>query len=109
MSCFYVVSTCPYHFRLTNSGEMWAGTLYHGSKPKNVKEFKSLGWAKKAAEKAANNNPHHNLIVISLSPEERMLPDGLVVELDRGVPVKHHWGKQVATVVKSNLMISLFG
>ena len=109
MSCFYVVSTCPNHYHLTNSGEMWCGTVHHGSLPKNVKEFKSLGWAKKAAEKAANNNPHLNLIVISLSPEERMLVDGSVVELDNGVPVKHHWGTQVATVVKSNLMISLFG
>lgn len=108
---YYVVSTDPNRYRLANNGKLYAGTVNHGRKSNNVKEFNYLGAAKKAAEKATDENPWVNLVVIKVEPNEFLRPDGGVTRIsdETGEHIDSGNGRMVAQVVKSNLQTALFG
>lgn len=109
-SAYYVVSTGPNHERLANDGNMYSGGVPHGMGPKNLKEFKTIGWAKRAAVAAQEKAPWLNLIVIGMLENEWMEIYGNVVRRnDDGTYVDCGYGRQVAVVVKPNFMTSLFG
>ena len=110
-SAYYVVSTGPNRERLANNGKFYSGSLGHGQGPKDVKEFKSLGWAKRAAQRASQDNVWvGDIVVIGLLPDECLMRDGLVFSRDENLEWQNRgYGRQVALVVKENLMISLFG
>jgi hypothetical protein len=110
MSAFYVVSTCANHYRLANDGKFYCGSVEHGRKPNNVKEFKRLGWAKRAAEKAVNESPWIDAVVIKVEDGEYMMRDGLIFSRDENLDwVDRGYGRIVAEVVKSNFQTALFG
>ena len=110
MSIFYVVSTCPNHYRLCNDGQFRCGHVTHGTKPINVKEFKTLGWAKRAACKATDNQPWINdVIIIKVEADEYLDSDAHVERKIDGFWQDTGFGRQVAIVVKSNLQTALFG
>lgn len=110
-SAYYVVSAGPNHERLCNDGKFYSGSVEHGKAGNNVKEFKSLGWAKRAAVKAQNESPWvGDIVVIGLLPDEYLMRDGLVFSRNDNLEwVDRGYGRQVAMVVKSNLMTQLFG
>jgi hypothetical protein len=109
MSCYYVISTCPNHYRLANDGEFYCGSVEFGKNPKNVKEFKRLGWAKRAATAAVNRSPWIDAVVIKLEDDEVMLLSGKIVRLDDNFNQTETEYRIVAQVVKSNLQTALFG
>ena len=107
---FYVVSTCVNHYRLCNDGQFRRGHVNPGDKSNNLKEFKYLGWANRAAEKASETQPWINdVIVIKVEEDEYLDSDGHVERKIDGFWQDTGWGRQVAIVVKSNLHRMLFG
>lgn len=109
MPSFYVVSTCANRYRLANDGKFYCGDVAHGKAANNVKEFKRLGWAKRAAANAVNESPWVDAIVIRVEDDEALMRDGLVYRLTDGGWVDTGRGRQVAIVVKSNFQTALFG
>jgi hypothetical protein len=97
MPRYYVVSTSRHHCRLCNDGQFRWGHVTHGTKPINVKEFKSLGWAKRAACKASDNQPWNNdVIVIMVEADEYLASDGHVERKIDGFWQDIGFGRQVS-------------
>ena len=84
-STYYVVSTGPQRVFLANNGKLYPfTTLSHGNGPKSIKKFKSLGWSKRAAQKASWGNVWGgDIVVIGLLPDECLMMDGLVFFRDQ--------------------------
>jgi hypothetical protein len=110
MYSYYVVSNCPSRYRMCNDGQFRKSEVIQGKEHNNVKKFKRLSAAKKAAEEASENQPWINdIVVIKVAFNEYMTSDGHIERFTDNLWRDVGSGHVVAEVVKSNLQTILFG